>query len=314
MTSKRKALTSPVDPPEPKKRVTRSSTKAKASGGNDAKTEPKQPIQKPSKSKDSAPSKAKKEVLKSPKHKADDKQDKNREGPTTLTIDHDSIKSPITCHQYTPDSKSIPEVPTLIFTHGAGGTLSAAAVVNFCTGYSKHASILAFQGSMNLKARTKGFQACISHLSTTTPKARKLVLGGRSMGARAAVIAATELLSSSPSSVSSIDLVLVSYPLNGPKGDVRDQILLDLPATMRVLFIIGDKDAMCPLSLLGTTREKMVAKSQLVVVEGADHGMHVRGKDMETKMGERSGMLAFQWVSGTMEEEEVWIRSEDVDG
>jgi pimeloyl-ACP methyl ester carboxylesterase len=85
---------------------------------------------------------------------------------------------------------------------------------------------------------------------------------------------------------------------------VRDQILLDLPESVGVLFIIGDKDATCPLDLLNETRSKMKAKSQLVVVRGADHGMHVKPAKLEKEAGEETGIVAAQWADGKMKEDE----------
>lgn len=109
------------------------------------------------------------------------------------------------------------------------------------------------------------------------------------MGARAAVIAAAELLRERKAN--SARLVLVSYPLQGPK-DVRDQILLDLPKETEVLFIVGDRDAMCPLDLLEEVRSKMVCKSRVVVVKGADHGMTVRPQSKTKEIGEETGRMA----------------------
>lgn len=127
------------------------------------------------------------------------------------------------------------------------------------------------------------------------------------MGARAAVMAATEYLGATHEATTEtkLALVLVSYPLKGPKDDVRDQILLDLPKSVRVLFVIGGRDAMCPLDLLAGVRERMVAKSQLIVVNGADHGMHVKGD--EQHLGEETGKKAFEWVSGKMDGDAVEI-------
>lgn len=125
------------------------------------------------------------------------------------------------------------------------------------------------------------------------------------MGARAAVLAGTEILASDAGR-RELSLVLVSYPLRGPKG-IRDQILLDLPESVRVLFIIGERDAMCPLGLLEETRKKMAAKSRLVVVRGADHGMHVRPVVEEKRLGEEAGRLAASWVGGDAEDEDVHI-------
>jgi predicted alpha/beta-hydrolase family hydrolase len=124
------------------------------------------------------------------------------------------------------------------------------------------------------------------------------------MGARAAVMAATE------DDEKVVELVLVSYPLKGPKDDIRDQILKDLPASIRVLFVIGDRDAMCPLDMLDEVRKKMKAKSQLVVVRGADHGMHVKPASMEKEYGEETGRIAAEWISGNVKEEVVYIGEE----
>ena len=240
---------------------------------------------------------------------------------TTVTITHDLVKKPIECHQYTPKSSPFTPSPALIFTHGAGGTLSADAVVNFCTGYSSSQPVLAFQGSMNLKARTKGFHACIDELNSSQSTALKgakednagkktLLLGGRSMGARAAVIAASEHLASlgeTEAEELNLQLILVSYPLLGPKDELRDQILLDLPKSVRILFISGDEDAMCPIDTLNETRDKLTAQSQLVVVTDANHGMHVVPASRTQRVGEETGRWAARWVQGEPMDDETYI-------
>jgi dienelactone hydrolase len=162
---------------------------------------------------------------------------------------------------------------------------------------------------MNLGSRVKGFHACIEYLTEKSKKdGESLVLGGRSMGARAAVMAASEILETHPKD-GKIDIILVSYPLKGPK-DTRDQILLDLPASVSVLFIIGDRDSMCPLDLLDQVRNKMKAKSELVIVRGADHGMHTRPAKLEKEMGEQTGRIGADWVAGRSRDEVVYIGEE----
>ncbi|KAI4678958.1 uncharacterized protein J4E88_006246 [Alternaria novae-zelandiae] len=252
---------------------------------------------------------------------SDQQSDSAPQNRTNLTITHDLVKKPIECHQYTPTSSPSTPPPTLIFTHGAGGTLSTDAVVNFCTGYSSSLPVLAFQGSMNLKARTKGFHACIDELKSSQSTARKgakedtagsktLLLGGRSMGARAAVIAASEHLASLDDKEReelSIQLILVSYPLLGPKDVMRDQILLDLPKNVRILFISGDEDAMCPIDTLNETRDKLTAQSQLVVVTDANHGMNVVPASRTQRVGEETGRMAARWVQGEPMDDETYI-------
>lgn len=127
------------------------------------------------------------------------------------------------------------------------------------------------------------------------------------MGARAAVIAATEHLQDHDAKT---QLILISYPLKGTKDDLRDEILLNLPESVKVLFVIGDRDAMCPLDLLNETRKKMKAAAQLVVVQSADHGMHVKPAKREKEVGEETGRVAAEWVDGKLEGDVVYIGDE----
>ncbi|KAL1608334.1 hypothetical protein SLS60_003275 [Paraconiothyrium brasiliense] len=290
--------------PEPKRRVTRSASKATAPAKDVTKSKSEEAAVKPSETTKGARKAAssKKKTSKQVKDTTADSESSRGTAVITLTIEHDSLKKPITCHQYNTPSETPRQFPMLIFTHGAGGTLSAPAVVNFCSGYSKIRSTLAFQGSMNLNARVKGFDACISYLSH---EAGCLILGGRSMGARAAVIAGTKAITAGIER--GLSLILVSYPLKGPKNDIRDKILLDLPEHVRILFIVGEKDGMCPLELLKQTREEMAAKSKLMVVRGADHGMQVRPTSEEKRLGEEAGSLAAAWVDGEGDDKDEYI-------
>ncbi|KAJ9604725.1 hypothetical protein H2200_010839 [Cladophialophora chaetospira] len=195
-------------------------------------------------------------------------------------------------------SHSEPEWPALIFTHGAGGDLSAAAMVNFSTGFAASKlefGMVMFAGSMNLKGRANLFDVVKKHeLGNGSLKGGGiLVYGGRSMGARAAVVA-----SQTDQDVQA--LVLVSYPLVGPSGDMRDKILLDIRPDVDVLFISGANDNMCDWDKLNEVRSKMKAKTWCVKVHGADHGMNVRGaknlKDGTWKVGNMTGLVAAKWL------------------
>ncbi|ORY09887.1 hypothetical protein BCR34DRAFT_362694 [Clohesyomyces aquaticus] len=278
--------------PAPKRRSTRNATQKpqyKEDSGSDS------PVPKPKTKKlsNAKPAKTTKAVeLSGP--------EQSSLSPISISIEHESIKNPVDCELYQTSASPESGAPqTMVFTHGAGGGLSAPAVFNFCTGYSALHDILAFKGSINMNSRVKGFHACGDHLQKKSGSTSEWpsVFGGRSMGSRAAVIAATEIAASSDKKGHyDITLVLVSYPLIGPKNDMRDQILLDLPERIRVLFIIGEKDSMCALDQLGEVRGKMKAKSWLVVVKGADHGMHVKPAKAEKVLGEMTGNIAAKWV------------------
>lgn len=161
-----------------------------------------------------------------------------------------------------------------------------------------------FQGNMNLAARAKGFESVLAYERSSKSKeanredgesaSEGVAFGGRSMGSRAAVVA------SQTAGQDGKLLVLASYPLVGPKGDLRDTILLALPTDTSVLFLSGDHDNMCPLAQLEKVRAKMKAKTWLVTVVGADHGMNVRGgkalKKGTEEMGKECGRIAARWL------------------
>ena len=196
-------------------------------------------------------------------------------------------KPPINCLYTTRDTAGLACIDAdLAFTHGAGGTLQSDAVANFTHGFASHSpqsSILCFQGNMNLKARLKMFsEVMASDLNAKIPRC----LGGRSMGARAAVMAATE---------TTTHLVLVSYPLHTAR-ETRDQVLLDLSASIKVIFVSGDRDEMCNLERLEEVRGKMKCKTWRVVVENADHGMNVKPKAGTREVGRKTGDVVAMWL------------------
>ena len=196
-------------------------------------------------------------------------------------------KSPIECVYTTKAAGDLARLDAaLVFTHGAGGNLQSDAIANFTRGFSSHSrqsGILCFQGNMNLKSRVRMFSEVIaSNLNVHTPSC----LGGRSMGARAAVMAVSE---------STTHLVLVSYPLHTAK-ETRDQVLLDLPASLKVIFVSGGRDEMCDLERLEEVRRKMRCKTWRVVVENADHGVNVKPKAGTREVGEKTGSVVAMWL------------------
>ncbi|KAF2814743.1 uncharacterized protein BDZ99DRAFT_434551 [Mytilinidion resinicola] len=247
-------------------------------------------------SQDEASSKPRPKVAKSTSTKAAPNAESLTKSPTHFTIPNPSkpTAKPIHCLHHCPSNTS----PSLIFTHGAGGDLSAPAVVDFSTGFTETSPLLCFEGSSNLASRAAAFAAVIANEESST-NGFAGALGGRSLGARATVVAATALLKGGGEGP--LRLVLVSYPLNGPKGAVRDEILLALPKEVELLFISGSRDGMCDLAQLNEVRARMEAKSWLVVVRGADHGMHVTPKTATAAVGEETGRVAAAWLGGEMQ-------------
>ena len=94
----------------------------------------------------------------------------------------------------------------------------------------------------------------------------RLILGGRSMGGRVASMLAAE--------GDAVDgLIFLSYPLHpaGKEDRLRDEHLPRIDAPM--LFLQGDRDALCKLNLLEPVLERLGDHPTLVVFPGGDHSM-----------------------------------------
>src|SRR3984893_7987893 len=99
-----------------------------------------------------------------------------------------------------------------------------------------------------------------------------IILIGKSMGGRIGCHVALE------EKVNGI--VCLGYPLcaMGDHSKLRDQVLRELRPP--ILFVQGTRDPLCPLDLLESVRKQMVAPNFLHVVEGGDHSLLVRKKDL----------------------------------
>jgi hypothetical protein len=101
------------------------------------------------------------------------------------------------------------------------------------------------------------------------------VLVGKSMGGRMGCHLAVRL-ADKPAA-----LVCLGYPLVGQRGDLRDQVLIELETP--VLFVQGTRDALCPLERLAAVRARMRAVNELYVVEGGDHSLAVGKRDLAAR-------------------------------
>lgn len=116
------------------------------------------------------------------------------------------------------------------------------------------------------------------------------------MGARAAIMSAAAQVSA----MTTTHLALVSYPLHTlGQGTIRDQILISLPPSMKVIFVSGDRDSMCDLERLEEVRAKMACKSWRVVIQGADHGMKLRSPNASKadEVVQKSGEVVAAWIT-----------------
>jgi predicted alpha/beta-hydrolase family hydrolase len=99
-----------------------------------------------------------------------------------------------------------------------------------------------------------------------------IILIGKSMGGRIGCHVALE------EKVNGV--VCLGYPLcgGGDRSKLRDQVLRDLRTP--ILFVQGTRDPLCPLDLLESVRSKVTAPNFLHVVQGGDHSLLVRKKDL----------------------------------
>lgn len=98
------------------------------------------------------------------------------------------------------------------------------------------------------------------------------VLIGKSMGGRIGCHLALE---------EKIDkLICLGFPLcaMGDRIKMRDEVLRNLRTP--ILFVQGTRDPLCPLDLLENVRQEMKAPNELHIVEGGDHSLLVRKKDL----------------------------------
>lgn len=81
-------------------------------------------------------------------------------------------------------------------------------------------------------------------------------------------------------------LICLGYPLcaMGDRTKLRDEVLLALRTP--ILFVQGTRDVLCPLDLLEPVRAKMTAPNFLHIIDGGDHSLLVRKKDLGDKTQE----------------------------
>ena len=113
-------------------------------------------------------------------------------------------------------------------------------------------------------------RAALARVRTKT--SAPIILIGKSMGGRIGCHVALE------EKVNGV--VCLSYPLcaGGDHSKLRDQVLRDLRTP--ILFVQGTRDPLCPLDLLESVRSETVAPNSLHVVQGGDHSLLVRKKDL----------------------------------
>jgi len=92
-------------------------------------------------------------------------------------------------------------------------------------------------------------------------------------------------------------VICLGYPLcaMGDRTKLRDEVLLALQTP--TLFVQGTRDVLCPLGLLEPVRAKMTSSNFLHVVEGGDHSLLVRKKDLAGQTQENVDQRVLRAIS-----------------
>lgn len=184
-----------------------------------------------------------------------------------------------------------PSTPIVLFAHGAGAPSASpwmqswkrrlgalGTVVTFDYSYMKEGRKAPDRPAALIAAHREALLAAQQQHGLRRP----VILAGKSMGSRIGCHLAVELArgeggddpAGAPDASPVVGLVCFGYPLRGAgSGALRDQVLREL--TTPVLFVQGTRDPLCALPELEQVRAGMHAASQLLVVEGGDHSLHL---------------------------------------
>jgi predicted alpha/beta-hydrolase family hydrolase len=199
-------------------------------------------------------------------------------------------------------ARASPNGALFVFAHGAGGHMADRGVL----GASDALRRVGFHVvRFNFLYREKGsgrpdamprLKQCIAAVAAHARREigpEKLILGGRSMGGRAASMLAAEDFPCD-------GLLLLAYPLHpaGKPEELRDAHLAKIKVP--VLCLNGTRDALCRRDLMDDVVGRLTGRWTMHWLEGADHSFHVLKSSGRTD-GEVLGEIAQVggvWASG----------------
>ncbi len=167
----------------------------------------------------------------------------------------------------------------LALTHGAGGTYETPSLVAYADAMAERGvQVVRFNlPYVELGKKTPGPQArdeaCWQDVAEQLrPRARRLILGGRSYGGRMAthVVAA---------GVRAAGLVLLAYPLHPPGKPERLRAAHLERIMAPMLFLQGTRDPFADPTLLARTLAELPGATRHPL-EGGDHGHKVAGRSV----------------------------------
>jgi uncharacterized protein len=167
--------------------------------------------------------------------------------------------------------------PLFLFAPGAGAPSSHPWMQRWKERLSAVGDVVLFDYSYMQERRRRPdprSQLVATHRNALAEVRRDtpIFLIGKSMGGRIGCHVALE---------EKVDgVICLAYPLcgGGDPSKLRDEVLRALQTP--ILFVQGTLDSLCPLELLERVRVEMRAPTSLHVVEGGDHSLLVRKRQL----------------------------------
>jgi uncharacterized protein len=178
---------------------------------------------------------------------------------------------------YEPGAGERAELPLFVCAHGAGGNMSDRAMLATANAFRAH-GIGMVRFDFLYKARGSGRPDPMPVLMETTAAVvarvreelspKRVVIGGRSMGGRAASMLAAD-------GYAADGLLLLAYPLHpaGQPAKLRDAHLPKI--RMPVLAFSGTRDPLCTRALMERALTTVTTSWEMRWIGGADHSFHV---------------------------------------
>ena len=202
---------------------------------------------------------------------------------------------------YEPAAGSGAELPVFVCAHGAGGSKSDRGMLATASAFRDH-GIGVVRFNFLYKEEGSGRPDPMPLLMETTAAVvarvrdelspKQLVIGGRSMGGRAASMLAAD-------GYSADGLLLLAYPLH-PAGQPAKLRNAHLPRIrMPVLAFSGTRDALCTRDLMERALETVTAPWDMQWIDGADHSFHVLKSSgtNDAAVMERIAATSAEWLA-----------------
>jgi predicted alpha/beta-hydrolase family hydrolase len=199
------------------------------------------------------------------------------------------------------DASDVTDAPVFVCAHGAGGNLADRGVVATAQTMRAHGlHTVRFNFAYREKKSSRPdpmpkLTACVEAVVEHTRrelKPARLLIGGRSMGGRAASVLASQGFACD-------GLLLLAYPLH-PPGRPQQLRSAHLPAiTVPVLCINGTRDDFCTPSLMKDVLTTVGKNWRMHWIDGADHSFHVLKSSGRTdaQVLQEIGAVTSEWLN-----------------